>query len=121
MEKREIILKNGNEYQFINESWETSQAWGHKTVLYKRGQTFPISQAKIRYYNRTWESYRYQTCMRKAVETWRDEQEDLYIERYKAKNGIERFKKGEKQKVINEFNNTDLAKEIEEIKNELKY
>lgn len=121
MEKREIILKNGNEYQFINETWETSQAWGHKTILYKRGRAFPISQNKVRYYNRTWEQYRYQTCMLGALRNWENEQEQLYIEKYKMQNGIQRFKRGEKQKVIDEFNNTDLAKEIEEIKNELKY
>lgn len=33
MEIRKIKCKSGNEYNIVNESWATSNSWGHKSTL----------------------------------------------------------------------------------------
>lgn len=110
--KRKII--NDNKWELINEYWETYNAWGHKTTVLRNGHDY--GSHKVRYYNRTWEMYTYQTCMSGAIYSIKSEELDNYIRRYKEKNDIKRFKKGEKEKVIEEFNNTELGKELQILK-----
>lgn len=107
-------LKIGKDiWQLVNESWSTSRAWGHKTNLLKNG--YEMAENKCRYYNRTWESYTYQTCMFGAIRTLRDEEENRFIENYKYENNIDRFKKGQKDLVIKEFNKTKIAKDLDKL------
>lgn len=75
---------NGKKYTFACHSWETSRAWGHEVYVYRDG--YEIAKARIRYYNRTWESYCYQSCMLKAVETLQREAHHYAIERWKVEN-----------------------------------
>lgn len=110
MEIREKTINN-NKWQLINESWETSNSWGHKTTILRNDREY-LSH-KVRYYNRTWENYRYQTCMRGAVEELRDKELLRYINNYKYENGISRFRKGEKEKVIEAFKETEISKELD--------
>jgi hypothetical protein len=45
--------------------WETRYSWGHTaevSVNYR-----PVARAKFRYYNRTWESYRYKSVIHSAL------------------------------------------------------
>ena len=105
---------NGNNWQLVNEYWETSRAWGHKTTIIRNG--YDCGSRKVRYYNRTWEMYTYQTCMRGALSELKEQELSYYIRQYKERNGIERFKKGQKEQVIEEFNNTELGKELEILK-----
>lgn len=109
---------NGNNWELVNEYWETSYAWGHKTTIIRNG--YDYGTHKVRYYNRTWEMYTYQTCMSGAIETIKEEELQRFIDSYKYKNNITRFKRGEKQKVIEDFNNTELGKELQELKNSVK-
>lgn len=110
---------NGNNWELVNEYWETSYSWGHKTTLIRNG--YDYGTHKVRYYNRTWESYTYQTCMYGAIETIKEEELQRFIDSYKYKNNITRFKRGEKQKVIEDFNNTELGKELQELHDAVKY
>lgn len=102
-----------NEYAFINETWSRSGAWGHRSVLMINGT--PMKEHKVRYYNRTWECYDYQTCMRQTVMELINEKQDSYIYDYKLSNSISRFKKGEKDKVIELFNDEKSTKELMEV------
>lgn len=106
-----------SEYEFVNEAWETSSAWGHKTVLLKNN--YQISEGKCRYYNRTWERYTYQSCMQRSVNNLIDELLSDYIGDYKASNGISRFKKGQKDEVVALFENEDSIKELKELLEQL--
>lgn len=110
---------NGNNWELVNEYWETSYAWGHKTTIIRNG--FDYGTHKVRYYNRTWESYTYQTCMYGAIETIKEEELQRFIDSYKYNNNITRFKRGEKQKVIEDFNNSELGKELQELHDAVKY
>ena len=61
MEIRRIVCKSGRVYNIVNEYWETSRAWGHKsTLIAPWGE---VESRKVTYLNRTWEYYRYQSCM----------------------------------------------------------
>lgn len=57
---------NGVEFTFVCESWHDRRSWGHKVTLYKNN-TVVIGTAKIRYYNRTWERYQYQSVIKSVI------------------------------------------------------
>lgn len=113
MEIKKIICKNGREYNIVNETWETSRAWGHKSTLLINGRD--IDEYSVRYYNRTWEMYTYQTCMSLLINSIIGSRQDYYITQFKADNGIIRFKKGQKEEIIAQWKNTEFAKDLYEI------
>ena len=119
MEIKKIICETGREYNIINESWENNQGWGHKSTLLL-GTCIELKKAKIKYLNRTWEMYTYQSCMYKVLEDYKQECLYNYIERYKQENNISKFKSGEKQKVIDDFENTIVSKELKEIEERIR-
>lgn len=57
---------NGVKFTFVCESWKTRNSWGHKVSLY-RNESFFVGSAKIRYYNRTWESYLFQSAIKSVI------------------------------------------------------
>lgn len=57
---------NGVKFTFVCESWKTRNSWGHQVTLYKN-DTFKVGRVKIRYYNRTWESYLYQSAIKSVI------------------------------------------------------
>ena len=57
---------NGVKFTFVCEYWRTRNSWGHEVTLYKN-DTFKVGRAKIRYYNRTWESYLYQSAIKSVI------------------------------------------------------
>lgn len=114
MEIRTKKTKSGNIYKFVNEGWSNSNGWGHKTTIIRN--SYDYEPHKVRYYNRTWEMYTFQTCMSGAVETIREDELKRFIESYKFTNEIDRFKKGEKEKVLALFEETEIAKDLKELK-----
>jgi hypothetical protein len=101
-------------YEFVNEYWETRYSWGHKTVLFRNN--IELSHNKVRYYNRTWERFRYQTCMLGAISNEMKWAMNRRLEDYKADKGISRFRKGEKEIVIeNVKKENDYYKELAEL------
>lgn len=117
MEIRKIICKSGKEYNIVNEYWETSYAWGHKSTLLA---PYEVATNKVRYYNRTWEYYTYQSCMLGLIDRKIEKDQNLYITRYKEKNDILRFKKGQKDEVLKEWEDTEYAKDLMEIRTRIK-
>lgn len=57
---------NGVKFTFVCESWNTRNSWGHEVTLYKN-DTFRVGRAKVRYYNRTWECYQYQSAIKSVI------------------------------------------------------
>lgn len=57
---------NGVKFTLVCESWHTHNSWGHKVSLY-RNEFFFVGSAKIRYYNRTWERYQYQSTIKSVI------------------------------------------------------
>lgn len=89
--KRLKINMQGHEHdvQFINNTWETSYAWGHETTLFV--DDFEINYSKCRYYNRTWERYAYQSVMKSCVYNHLANLKHYFINDYKSKNNIKRL------------------------------
>lgn len=80
------------EYEIVAHSYETRNSWGHKaTLLHNDSST--LNTYKIRYYNRTWETYRYQSVIKSVLSDYLNYLLNEYINDYKADNNIKRLKK----------------------------
>ena len=114
MEIKKIICKSGREYNIVNETWETSRAWGHKsTLIAPWGE---VESHKVRYYNRTWESYTYQTCMGGLLDTILEDNLKSYITQYKEKNDITRLTSLQKDMIKAEWQEKEYTQDLMEIK-----
>ena len=114
MEIKKIICKSGNEYNIVNETWETSRAWGHKsTLIAPWGE---VESHKVRYYNRTWERYTYESCMSGLIETILENNLKSYITQYKEKNDITRLTSLQKDMIKAERQQQEYIQELMEIK-----
>lgn len=118
MEIKKIICKSGREYSIVNETWETSRAWGHKSTLV--AQWGEVESRKVRYYNRTWESYKYQSCMSGLLNSILENDFKNYITREKENNGIERLTKGKKAELEQKWSDNSYIQDLMEIKERIK-
>lgn len=57
---------NGVKFTFVCECWKTATSWGHKVTLYRNDNVI-IGSVKIRYYNRTWERYQFQSAIKNVI------------------------------------------------------
>ena len=113
MEIRRVNGKKGNKIELVNESWSTSRNWGHKTNVIVNG--YDYGTYKVTYCNRTWESYTFQSCMRGAIAKVMRYNITRYLENYKYTNNITRFKKGQREKLIAEYKESnDLMLDLEQ-------
>ena len=114
MEIKRIICKSGREYNIVNEYWETSRAWGHKsTLIAPWGE---VESHKVRYYNRTWERYTYESCMSGLLNSILENDLKSYITRYKEKNDITRLTSLQKDMIKAEWQEKEYTQELMEIK-----
>ena len=114
MEIKKIICKSGREYNIVNETWETSRAWGHKSTLV--APWGEVESHKVRYYNRTWERYTYESCMSGLIETILENNLKSYITQYKEKNDITRLTSLKKDMIKAEWQEKEYTQELMEIK-----
>lgn len=103
------------QYTFVCETWETSSAWGHKVTMFRND--YEETSVKIRYYNRTWECFRYQTCILKAIETTAKEYKDIAVRNYKYSNNVSRLKQEIKEKLWQE---NEILQELEDLYNQIR-
>lgn len=114
MELRKIKCKSGNEYNIVNEYWETSRAWGHKsTLLASYGD---VATHKTRYYNRTWESYTYQSCMSALISNELESNLKSYMAQYKDTHDIKRATTEIKEQIKKEWQQKEYVQDLMEIK-----
>lgn len=118
MEIRKIKCKSGNEYNIVNEYWETSRAWGHKSTLV--APWGEVESRKVRYYNRTWESYTYQTCMSGLLDTILENNLKSYIAQIKEVRGITRLLKSTREEIENDWNKKEYIQDLKEIQERIK-
>ena len=113
MEIRRVNGKKGNKIELVNESWSTSRNWGHKTNVIVNG--YDYGTYKVTYCNRIWESYTFQSCMTGAIAKVMRYNITRYLENYKYTNNITRFKKGQREKLIAEYKESnDLMLDLEQ-------
>ena len=97
----EIISKsvNGVNFSFVCDGWSNSRAWGQLVVLMDdRG--VEVSRCKIRYYNRTWESWRFQSACRGAVDSLIENKRREAVEAYKKRTGTKRLTEDKKRTIF---------------------
>ena len=80
---------NGANYEVFGQYWETRNAWGHNGILLMNGHE--IARDRCRYYNRTWESYRFQTAGQCAVRKAMDELAAELYDEYRERTGRARL------------------------------
>ena len=114
MEIKKIICKSGREYNIVNEYWETNFAWGHKSTLV--APWGEVESHKVRYYNRTWERYTYESCMSGLINTILEDNLKSYITEYKEKNDITRLTSLQKDMIKAEWQEKEYIQELMEIK-----
>lgn len=114
MEIKRIECKNGRVYNIVNETWETSRAWGHKsTLIASWGE---VESRKVKYINRTWERYTYESCMSGLIDTILEDNLKSYITQYKEKNDITRLTSLQKDMIKAEWQQKEYTQELMEIK-----
>lgn len=106
------IFKHGN-YEFVCWYWENSNAWGHEVRLVKGG--IEVAKARVRYYNRTWERYTFQSAMYEVLAQFKQIEIGQHLDNYKYKHEIEKFKRGQRAQALAEFEESNVAKDIKEL------
>ena len=101
---------NKNNIKFLCVSGDTSSGFYHKVKLYINDSL--ISDSKINYYNRTWETFTYQTACNSALNVAYNTLFDTFIYNYKMDNDITRLPKNKKTELQKEFNKKDIIKTI---------
>lgn len=84
----------GRNFTFFCESWSNSRAWGHRAVLMQGGRE--LQDQKCRYYNRTWESWQYQSICEAVVYSEIQRLKDEALDRFRRQTGRQRIRKEEK-------------------------
>ena len=97
----EIISKsvNGANFSFVCEGWSNSRAWGHLVILMD-GSGREVSRCKIRYYNRTWEAWRFQSACRGAVDSLIENRRREAVREYKDRTGAKRLTQDRKTAIF---------------------
>ncbi|MBQ6097940.1 MAG: hypothetical protein IJK99_09355 [Bacteroidales bacterium] len=85
MERIRKIELDGITFEVFGQYWETRQSWGHNGYLLIDGHE--VSRERIRYYNRTWEGYRFQSAGRGAVYNYIKQLKDAALNRYREATG----------------------------------
>ena len=94
---------DGHDIRFVNNTWEKRYSWGHETTLYIDDKK--INTSKCRYYNRTWECYRYQSIMKNCVSNTMETYKTDFINLYKLHNGIKRLCGQKKEDCMQQLQN----------------
>lgn len=126
MSTGDITIHKHDKFEFVCWSWSTSNAWGHEVRLCEVGAKagVELSKARVRYYNRTWEMYQYQSAMYQALENYKEQELKRFIDNYKYTNGLkgwnseahEEYEKplprGKRKELVEEFNKNPLWEEL---------
>ena len=106
------------EFKIVAYSYETSSSWGHKAELI-HNNNYTLNKYKIRYYNRTWECYQYQSVIKSVLNDYIDYLIKDYIDDYKTLNNITRLKSQQREELIKQAKLTPLVEKLETFYKEL--
>ena len=89
-----------HEYIFTCYVYDNSRSWGHDCILNRDG--YQIGHNRIRYYNRTWESYQFQSVMMGLIYDLIEQEKQTALNDWKERTGRKRSTKKEKEKIYSE-------------------
>lgn len=106
---------NNNEYEFVNSSRGNRSGFVHETELYCNDRL--IGEYKQQYYNRTWESYTYQTVMKAVTRILLDDAFETFKTMYKRQHNIKRLTKTKEAEMMQNFaeNKPALYADLQEL------
>jgi hypothetical protein len=90
---------NGHNYMIHSRVASSHTGFAHVSTLIRDGRE--IATKRVNYYNRTWESYQYQTSMRLVVEHVMRKEHEQLITLYKCANGLKRLSAAKKEELSN--------------------
>lgn len=102
-------------YKVVADSWENYRSWGHTATLFRDNRE--LTKSRIRYLNRTWEYYRYQSVILDAIYEAIKRRQSRLVEDYKLSTGAIRTTKHTKEKL---FNKDEEINELNELYNHFK-
>lgn len=117
-ERKEIKTGNGT-YTFVNETLSTRDGFAHVTELFFGSMNYPISKARVNYLNRTWEYYRYQTAMVKAVNKLIEHRKGEITADIADREGWSRLNAKRREKLAQIFAEDETLREYEELEAKL--
>lgn len=82
-------------YKIVAESWETYNSWGHKATLFNGDNE--LTHSRIRYLNRTWECYQYQSVILDAIYEAMKRRQTRLVDDYKLQANVIRMTKRRKE------------------------
>lgn len=107
-----IEFKVGDDkYTFVNRTESTSQGFAHVSQMFKNGSY--KGHARIHYLNRTWESYQYQSVMRRNVSRLMDNRALDLLEEFKTRNNYSRMTEKRRKEYEAEYEADSVLKELE--------
>lgn len=104
---------NGNEFEFVNSFRGNRSGFVHETTLFRNGRMAGAN--RIQYYNRTWESYEYQSVMKGCVRELLEDCRTAWETAWKNNHGIKRLTEAKRNIMMEEFEN-DMPKNYAELK-----
>lgn len=104
---------NGVNYDIVCKSWETRYSWGHECRIYKGYKQ--LTSARCRYYNRTWESFQYQSVAISAIWNVLAEVKQNLKEAYKELHGYKLLTASRKEAFNAWIKDQEEYKEVHEL------
>jgi len=105
---------NGHSYLIHSRVASSRTGFAHVSTLVRDGRE--IATKRVNYYNRTWESYQYQTSMRLVVEHVMRREHEQLIAHYKRESGLMRLSAAKKEELSN---STTLMLDLKELMTKL--
>jgi len=95
----ELVEKtiDGVKFTFVNDAGRNRSGFYHDTTLLQNG--WEIGHNRAQYYNRTWESYRYQSSMKGAVSNVIKKELLEDFESFKKVHGVSRLQQKTKDEI----------------------
>ena len=106
------------EFSIVAYSYDNRSSWGHKAELIKNND-YTLNTYKIRYYNRTWECYQYQSVIKSVLSDYMTQLINDYINDYKTQNSITRLDSNIKQQLTDQAKQTPLYEKLNTFYGEL--
>lgn len=106
------------ELSIVATTYENSRNWGHKAeLLINNNHT--LNTYKIRYYNRTWETYKYQSVIKSVLNDYMTQLINDFINDYKTQNNITRLNHNLKDELTKQAKQTTLIEKLNTFYGEL--
>lgn len=102
---------DGNEYEFVNSSRGNRSGFVHEATLFRNGSY--EGEAKIQYYNRTWECYTYQSVMKRLVHGLIECCEEAFQTAWKEEHNVKRLTEAKKNAMQEDLRNNPPKNYVE--------